>query len=177
MAPTNGSQHYLADPVVTGAQRRQPRVRDVLRRDPYQWGVRDNWQYLRHIFAPPPPPPRPNLDEIPNLQAVPGPAVRRNRLRTAYRRLQRAKTRFYVEGFFYRKCIGYGGMGLALHYRDTVIEQDGAIGRKDIVLKVGLASSTGIDENIRKEIRATMVSGQTLNEKYHPCWWKIQYLT
>ncbi|RYO79642.1 hypothetical protein DL766_010595 [Monosporascus sp. MC13-8B] len=63
--------------------------------------------------------------------------------------------------FDYQKCLGYGGMGLALHYKYSNPRVGGGSEDGDCVLKVSLEG--GKDKNIRDEIRAT----KKLTRAYH----------
>ncbi|RYP26497.1 hypothetical protein DL767_008001 [Monosporascus sp. MG133] len=57
--------------------------------------------------------------------------------------------------FDYQKCLGYGGMGLALHYKYSNPGVGGGSEDGDCVLKVSLEG--GKNKNTRDEIRATQM--------------------
>ncbi|RYP09847.1 hypothetical protein DL765_008315 [Monosporascus sp. GIB2] len=92
-------------------------------------------------------------DEIPDDNVV---------ARDAWRLLGETKRWFGgPPKFDYQKCLGYGGMGLALHYKYSNPRVGGSSEDGDCVLKVSLEGET--DKNIRDEIRAT----KKLARAYH----------
>ncbi|RYP46737.1 hypothetical protein DL768_007084 [Monosporascus sp. mg162] len=126
---------------------RQPRRRHVKHRRGPIAGKRDSWDQAKWQRDPN----RIGLDSITHEDGIPDDDVV---ARDAWRLLGETKRWFGgPPKFDYQKCLGYGGMGLALHYKYSNPRVGDGAEDGDCVLKVSLEG--GKDKNIRDEIRAT----------------------
>jgi hypothetical protein len=93
-----------------------------------------------------------NLDEI----ADGGQLSDQSTHRQAWDVLQEAKSWFASPNLAYQKLIGYGGMGLVIHYKYNNPQEPDPIRRqRSFVVKVGLEGPD--DDDIRQEARSVKV--------------------
>lgn len=90
-----------------------------------------------------------------NVNAVANIPAHETVARDAWRVLRVKKALFSTDQYTYVKCLGYGGMGLALHFKYES-RRPTSTRSFHVVIKVSLNAAG--DKYIRKETRATMVS-------------------
>lgn len=143
----------LDDVIISKTEREKRRVKVKLRISPLRITILKDWRgkWTRDRIVRPIG--RIKLDNILNRAAIPANAD--DDVVEAYTALQRTKAVFSDDQYTYVKCLGYGGMGLALHFRYDS-RRPTSNRTFNIVIKVSLDAE--YDHYIRKETRALRVS-------------------